>query len=213
MCFSASSSLITFFIGISGSFILMKYGNKKYKKENIVNGFFFIFIALIQLMDFCFWIDLKNKMGLNHLVTILGPLLNVGQPLILYIIKYLFFKPTINLININNNTLYAYLNFGYFIYLLDVYYNFLQKSKLTTGTSHGHLLWPWIKFTNPYVYCITLSLNLFYLTNFNYSLMGFIILYFFLFISWIYFNYNIGELWCFFGAFMPLIICIFSYYI
>jgi hypothetical protein len=206
MCFSASSSLLTFFIGVTGSLILIKYGNKKYKKENIVFGIFFIFIALIQLMDFCFWIDLKNKIGLNHYITLIGPILNVGQPLILYLIKYLFFKPKINLTILNTNTLYAYLNIGYLLYLLDVYSNFLQKSKLTTGTSHGHLLWPWIKFTNPYFYCITISLNFFYLTNFNYSFIAFIILFLLLILSWYYFNYNVGELWCFFGAFMPTII-------
>ena len=211
MCFSASSSLLTFFIGVTGSLILIKYGNIKYKKENIVFGIFFILIALIQLMDFCFWIDLKNKIGLNYYITLIGPILNVGQPLILYIIKYLFFKPKIILTIFNTNSLYAYLNIGYLLYLLDVYSNFLQKSKLTTGISHGHLLWPWIKFTNPYFYCIILSLNIFYLTNFNYSFMTFIILFLLLILSWYYFKYNVGELWCFFGAFMPIIISILSY--
>jgi hypothetical protein len=211
MCFSASSSLLTFFIGVTGSLILIKYGNKKYKKENIVFGIFFIFIALIQLMDFCFWIDLKNKTGLNHIVTILGPILNVGQPLILYFIKYIYFKPKINLTILNTNSLYAFLNIGYLLYLLDVYINFLQKSKLVTGTSHGHLLWPWIPFSNPFIYCIVITINFFYLTNFNYSFMGFIILFFLLILSWYYFNYNVGELWCFFGAFMPIIIYVLSY--
>ena len=213
MCFNASSSLITFIIGIIGSFTLMKYGNRKFKNENIVFGIFFIFIAFIQLMDFCFWIDLKNKLKLNHFVTLIGPLLNVGQPLILYIIKYIYFKPEIDLTKMNINTLYAFLNIGYFIYLLNIYNNFLQKSKLITGTSHGHLLWPWIPFTNPYFYCITLSLNLFYLTNLNYSLMGFIVLFVGLMLSILLFHYNVGELWCFFGAFMSFLYLILSYFI
>jgi hypothetical protein len=42
-------------------------------------------------MDFLFWIDLQNKLGINYIITLLGPLLNVGQPLILYVIKLLNF--------------------------------------------------------------------------------------------------------------------------
>jgi hypothetical protein len=206
MCFSASSSLITFLIGLTGSFILAKYGNKKYKIDNIITRIFFIFISLIQLMDFFFWIDLTNKNGINHIVTLIGPLLNVGQPLILFFIKYIYFKPQIN-------TFYAILNIGYFLYLLDMYSNFLQKSKIITGISHKHLLWPWIKYANPYLYLILLTINIFYLTNWKYNFLIIIILYLCLFLSCYYFEYNPGELWCFFGAFIPFFICIFSYYI
>jgi hypothetical protein len=70
----------------------MNYGNIKYKKDNFGFGIFFIFISLIQFMDFLFWIDLQNKLGINYIVTLLGPLLNVGQPLILYVIKLLNFS-------------------------------------------------------------------------------------------------------------------------
>lgn len=215
MCFNASVSFLTFIIGISGSYALMNYGNKKYYKDNIVFGIFFIFIALIQLMDYFFWIDLKNKIGLNHLNTIIGPLLNVGQPLILYLIKYFCYKPEININLMNINTFYVIVNMFYFIYLIFMYSNFLvsNSGKLLTSTSHGHLLWPWIPYANPLFYVICLALNIFYLTNFTYSLMGFIIVYFFLFLSYYLFSYNVGELWCFFGAFTPFIMIIASYFL
>jgi hypothetical protein len=92
MCFNDKTSIVTFLIGTGFSIILMNYGNIKYKKDNIVFGIFFIFISLIQFMDFLFWIDLQNKLGINYIVTLLGPLLNVGQPLILYVIKLLNFS-------------------------------------------------------------------------------------------------------------------------
>jgi hypothetical protein len=45
-------------------------------------------------MDFLFWIDI-NKVGINKIRTILGSILNVGEP-ILYVIKYLYYKPDIS---------------------------------------------------------------------------------------------------------------------
>jgi len=213
MCFNEQVSFVTFITGLIGSYGLIKYGNLKYKKENSVFGIFSIFVALIQLMDFLFWIDIKNKIGINNLTTIIGPLLNVGQPLILYLIKILYYNPDINLTKMNSNTFYAFFNLFYFIYLILMYTNFIQSGKLVTSTSHGHLSWPWIPYTNSTIYIIALALNIFYLTNFNYSLIVFIIIFLFLFLSTYLFSYNKGELWCFFGAFIPFILILGSYII
>jgi hypothetical protein len=163
-------------------------------------------------MDFFFWIDLKNKLGINHLFTLFGPLINVGQPVIVYIVKYLYFKPIIN-IGYNINTFYALINLLYFIYFLNIYFKFLTKGTLTTSTKNGHLYWPWIEYNNPIFYLIVMSFNLFYLTNFTYSLMVFFITYFCFFLSFCFFYNNLGELWCFFGAFIPIILLIGSYFI
>jgi hypothetical protein len=211
MCFNAPISFLTFVIGLVGSYGLIKYGNKKYKKENTVFGIFFIFIASIQLMDFLLWIDIKNKIGINHLTTIIGPLLNVGQPLILYLIKYFYYKPEINLTNTFN--IYAIFNIFYFIYLITMYSKFLlsKSGSLVTSTSNGHLSWPWIPYANSKLYLIVLALNIFYLTNFTYSLISFIIVYLFFTLSYYLFFYNTGELWCFFGAFIPFILLFVSY--
>jgi hypothetical protein len=78
MCFNYKVSLFTFSLGIVFSLLLIHYGNKKYILENTVSGTFLIFISFIQLMDFLFWIDLKNHLGINKITTILGPILNVG---------------------------------------------------------------------------------------------------------------------------------------
>jgi hypothetical protein len=58
-----------------------------------------------------------------------------------------------------------------------------------------------------------LAINIFYLSNFTYSLIAFLVTYFFLYLSIIYFSYRIGELWCFFGSFIPIIMFILSYFI
>lgn len=212
MCFSASASLITFLIGITGSYLLITKGNPKYSKENIIFGIFCIFIAFIQLMDFLFWTDLNNKRGINHIITLLGPLINTGQPVILYAIKYFYLKPKINL-GYNENSFYILLNILYIVYLFNVYLNFISKGNLTTSTKYGHLYWPWIEFSNPIYYVFLLAINFFYLTNFTYSLMIFVITYFCLLLSYCFFYNNLGELWCFFGAFIPIILLFGSYYL
>lgn len=212
MCFNYKVSLITFFIGTLFSILLILYGNPKYKIENKVSGIFFIFISLIQFMDFLFWIDLKNNYGVNKIVTILGPILNVCQPIIFYIIKYLYYKPNVFTFK-NYNLPVLVLNIFYLIYFIKIYIVFLTKEKLVTSTKNGHLNWPWIKYSNAQFYLILFAINIFYLFNFKYALVVFIITYFFLFISTKYFYYTAGELWCFFGSFIPLLMFFASFYI
>ena len=204
MCFSAKTSLITFLLGTMFSILLIKYGNPSYKSDNYVFGIMLLFISAIQLMDFTFWMDLKNTMGLNKLATIIGPLLNVGQPTIFYIIKLLYFKPDV-LSATNFNWQVMVINALYALYLLYMYFRFITTEKqLTTSTSNGHLDWPWLKYTNSY-FNLIFAINIFYLTDFNYSLGMFIITYFFLYLSYKWFPYSIGELWCFFGSFIPVV--------
>jgi len=211
MCWNAKVSFLTFSIGLIFSLILIKNGNKKYKMENKISGIFLIFIALIQLMDFFFWIDINNNIGLNKLMTIIGPILNVGQPVILYLIKYYYYKPSFNM---NINSLVLIINLLYLIYFIKIYINFISySSNLITGIKNNHLKWPWIEYSNAYFYLILLGINIFYLFDFKYGLSVFLIVYFFLLLSVKYFYYNAGELWCFFGAFTPLILYFVSFYL
>jgi len=185
--------------------VLILYGNPKFKTENKIFGTFLIFISSIQFMDFLFWIDLKNKLGINHIMTLLGPILNVCQPLILYGIKYLYYKP--NLLTIKDGVIFI-CNVLYLIYFVNIYSTFLNNEKLITDVSSktGHLEWPWLKYSNPCYYLLLFAINIFYMTNFTYSLVFFLITYFLLFLSFKYFYYSAGELWCFFGAFIPLFV-------
>jgi hypothetical protein len=163
-------------------------------------------------MDFLFWIDIKNEIGINKITTIFGPILNVCQPIILYLIKYFYYRP--NLLSLKNYNLpIALLNGSYFIYFISTYTNFLLNEKLITTVKNNHLSWSWIKYNNPFFYLILFAINMFYLFRFNYAVVFFTITYLFLFISAIYFKYNIGELWCFFGSFIPIIMFFLSFYI
>jgi hypothetical protein len=111
----------------------------------------------------------------------------------------------------NYNLPVLLLNLAYFINLMISYFQFLKEGTLTTGTSHGHLFWPWIKYANPGFYLLLLAINIFYLMDFKYSLVLFLITYFFFLLSVVFFSYNPSELWCFFGAFIPFIMFFVSY--
>jgi hypothetical protein len=199
MCFNAKVSFGTFILGTIGSLLLIVYGNPKYKYENTVSGIFLLFIASIQLAEFFLWFDINNKLGINRIVTLITPLLNVGQPTILYLIKLLYSETSMNVPMALVNTLYA-------ASLAKTYYNFVTKSKLTTSVEHRHLKWPWIKYSNPPFFLVLFALNIFYLFDFKYAMILFTITYAFLYLSVKYFSYNSGEMWCFFGSAIPLIL-------
>jgi len=95
MCFNAKVSLFTFVLGTLFSILLINQKNTNYILENKVTGIFLIFISLIQLIEFLFWIDINNIYGINKAVTIIAPIFNVCQPIILYLIKYVYYKQNI----------------------------------------------------------------------------------------------------------------------
>lgn len=211
MCFNYRTSLFTFLLGTIFSILLIYYGNPKYILENKISGIFLIFISCIQFMDFLFWIDIKNKLGINKITTIFGPILNVGQPIFLYLIKYYYYRP--NIFTSPIALFVAVLNVLYLIYFITIYTKFLLNDTLITSIEHNHLKWPWIKYSNPYFYLLLFAINIFYLFNFNYAFALFTVTYLFLLLSYKFFNYNVAELWCFFGSFIPLIMFFMSFYI
>lgn len=154
-------------------------------------------------MDFIFWIDINNKIGINKIATILGPLLNIFQPNILYLIKVYYYRPDIFT---SYHLVIALFNLLYFILCLNYYFTFIFSEVLITKKEHGHLKWGWIDYSSPIFYLFLLAINIFYLFEIKYALILFFITYFMLYISYKYFRYNPGELWCFFGAFIPFIV-------
>jgi hypothetical protein len=159
-------------------------------------------------MDFLFWIDIKNTIGINHWVTLFGPLLNLGQPLILFFIKIAVSRPN------NIDPIISLINIIYAEYFCVFYYRFLKSSPLSiqTNVDGGHLSWPWLKrwnFQGKMLYLFVTACNIFYLSDFSYSMVFFVLASVFLWASYYFFEYNIGELWCFFGAFFPIILLLF----
>ena len=130
----------------------------------------------------------------------------------MYVIKYIYYKPDIFTLT-NYNLPVAILNLLYFLYFIVGYKKFITHSKLVTQPVNGHLKWPWLKYSNPYFYLILFAINIFYLFDLKYALLLFTTVYLFFFLSVKYFYYHIGEMWCFFGSFTPLILYFLSFYI
>ena len=210
MCFNAPVSLGTFLLGFLFSIILILYGNPKYKKENIVFGIMFIFISIVQLMEYFLWIDINNKYGINYLMTLISPLIVIIQPFILYVIKFIYFNP--ELLTSTNLPLFI-VNIIYFgIFLVNYITNFINK-RLITKVENGHLNWPIKNLMGSTFYLILLLINIFYLTDMKYSFIVAFFTYLFSLLSYNYFGYHIIEMWCFFGAFLPLIIFFITRYL
>ena len=204
MCFSKKSSLLTFIIGVIGSLLLIFYGNKKYIKENLVVGLYFIFISFIQFFDYLIWSDIDNKYGINNFSTLLSPLFIYTQPNFLYILCQSIYK--------KYNIFYFLLNFIYFIYVIIKYIQFISKNNLVTSKKYGHLYWKWKENFNHSFYLFVLIFNIFVYMPLFYGLIFFLLGIFTLLVSLKYFYNNTSELWCYFSAFTPLILlCFFKF--
>lgn len=207
MCFSANISLKAFLSGLIGSFLLIYYGNPKFHYENLTFGLFFAYVSFMQLFEFMFWMDLKNKQGMNEIGSILGSFFNMTQPSLLYAVKE-FYTPVLQ------NSLLSMgvraINLLYFVHALVGYLTYIVYEKLVV--SHivdGHLEWNWKKYFNTFFYVVVLAINVFYLTDYYYSLFLFIIGS----IVRQYSNYykTNDEIWCYYSAFIPLILLGYSF--
>jgi hypothetical protein len=206
MCYNSTVSLIAFSSSMLFSILLILYGNPIFRSENLAFGTLLMFVAGIQFMEFLFWIDLHNKIGINKVATIIGSLFNIGQPLLIYIIKVLIFRPVFRFDYV------TILNLVYMFYLLYVYSRFLHNGPLTTSTiTNGHLHWPWLKYANREFFLLMFAINIFYLTDFSYSLAMFSIVYAILALVIVFFPRNAAEFWCFMSASVPAIMLPVSY--
>ena len=211
MCWSRNVSLLAFTLIISGSLLLKYFGNNEYKQYNNILCYFFIFVGLMQIVDFLIWIDLKCKKGYNSIATILGMILNYLQPFILFMFVLIFTK-----ININNEVIKfsKYLNYGYLVIIIGLFIHYIfTVMKNKTGfcsvvNKEGHLKWLWTNKNKYYkiylLYHIVMIFNIYLLWYLGYSIISPIICYILLLISMIYFNQNVSELWCFFVVIIPL---------
>lgn len=206
MCFSSKSSLYTLIIGIVSSILLIYYGNTKYTKENLIGGIFVIFVSIMQFFDYLFWNDLDNKKGTNKIGTLFAPLFNHLQPTFLYYLLCTIYNKF--------NILYFMLNLLYFIYVIIKYVQFISNSNnLITNVKYGHLYWKWKLNFNYIFYLLIFIFNIFIYIPLNYALLFFIICFSLLFISNKFYYNNMGETWCYFSAYSPLFLLLFSYFI
>jgi hypothetical protein len=202
MCYSKNLSLMSFLFGIITSILLVKYGNLESKNTNLAISSFFIFVSLMQFIEYLLWSDIKCENGLNKFGSIIGPILNQLQPVMIIVFSLFYLKST----NIIPNNFLIFTNLTYLIYVIYKYINFINNSNnlCTQVNSEGHLSWKWISSFNYNYYHLLVFINLINYYN-NKNLIGSkIISYIMFLISYYKFNKNIGEFWCLMVTGIPL---------
>lgn len=206
MCISGPLSISTFVVSIISSIILIFYGKKKYYKENLIMGLFFIYIAGVQLFEYVMWID---KGEYNNIATKILPFYIYIEPLILYHLKLWILNKT--------ETIWEYLL--EVIYILNFIYNISSyyienPNDITKSTVYG-LNWKWILYLNWNLYYILSIITIFIYFPFEISIPFFIFSFLFLIISYLK-RYNtskisVGSLWCLLSASIPIFMIFFEY--
>lgn len=203
MCYSKDLSLTSLSFGIIASLSLICFGNKDSSNTNKAIGYFFLFVTLMQLVEYFLWIDIDCVNGFNKIGSLIGPILNHLQPLVLLLLATYYLQPA----NLISPSVIIPTNILYLIYVGYQYYKYVSsQSNLCVGTNKvGHLDWTWKKDFNYTFYFIISFINVanFY-TNTN-LMVSFGISYLFLFISIFNFNQNIGEFWCLMVTGIPFI--------
>jgi len=205
MCVNAEVSLTSFFVGVISSICLIYYGNKKFEKENLSTGIFFIYISFVQLFEYFIWTDIDNNKGINKIISIILPVVVYLQPVVFYIIKSIIFKQSFSLINV--------LLFIYIIYGIFQYNSYLTNESLITKVKNKVLHWKWIKYSIKNMYSILFAIVVFLYFNFYYALLLFILGIFLLIISHKIAIIDYDSIWCLLAAYIPIYMLIGSYLI
>ncbi len=194
MCFNAETSIISFIFTLIFCILLILTKNNTLK----CLGIFFIYVALMQFIEFLLWINKKK----NNFNKILQKILNIYlylQPLVLAITQYIL-----------KLSIFPYfLLFCIIIYIIIsiVYIKNILKSKYKYINIKSPLVWNIIKFnkyTNSYYILLIISLLTFNSDNI-YSIVSLIISSITLYINKL-FNKSWYSYWCFSINIIPFIL-------
>lgn len=213
MCYTSSTSIKAFIIGVVSSLLLVSISSfstslssSEIKSYKII-GYFFLFVTLMQLYDAIFWNyppTNKSNTRINSITTKLAMLTNHLQPIILGLLIYYF-----------NGSLATGSKMVLLFYIICItIYSVSLWNKVTTTTvterSNPSLDWSWNHQSGaPFVYFIflvTLVLLFYQNVKIGGKLAAFLTLISFLFSLY---KYQIkaasGRFWCYFAAFAPVI--------
>ncbi len=203
MCYSKNTSLISFLFGLSTSFVLIELGNSQSNSTNMAIGYFFMFVSIMQFIEYLIWSDPNCVKGWNKLGAILGPIFNHLQPVVLFIFASIYLQSS----NVLPNDFVVISNILYLCYVGYKYYQFIDNSSnLCVGTNNqGHIDWTWKKDFDYNFYHLIMLINF---TNFYSNTNLFVAIgvsYLVLLFSIYNFKENIGEFWCLIVTGIPLV--------
>ena len=210
MCFNKETSIGALALGTLTSYMLTQYGKKEYDTSNKIIGYFFMYVTLMQLVDYLIWSDISCTNGLNKFAGYIGPILNHLQPTVLFLLCNKYLKCNIHNTGISKFNIYA--NIAYVMYTMIMYSKYISKDQLCSNLQNGkHVHWAWKRDFNYIIYQMMMLFNLVMFLGNKLLMVSMIISYILFFISFKYYNTNIGELWCYFVIYIPLIILIWTH--
>ena len=205
MCFSENASIVSLITGLIGAVLCISLGGITDK----IVGFFLGFIALIQGIEYLLWKHQKCD-DYNKIISLLGMLFNHLQPIVLGLI----------IININtelnerNKNLIIIIMILYLCFIIPYSIQFIDKDEeqcTLKNEDAGHLVWNWNKQN-----CAGIIYLIFLFTLSVLALLGFPTLEtgimcaltaIITFTSSLVFYHSdyVGALWCYYGAYLPII--------
>lgn len=207
MCYTSSTSIKAFIIGVVSSLLLItldfKNKNVDTNKSYKIIGYFFLFVTLMQLYDAIFWNN-PPPTNTNKITTKLAMITNHLQPIILGLLIYYFNR------NMEETSKIALIVYTICITLYTI--NAWNKVEYTTvsNRSNPSLDWEWNhQYGAPIVYFIFLvTLIILFYQNVK---VGGILAAILTLVSFLFslYKYQIkaasGRFWCYFAAFAPVI--------
>ena len=207
MCYTSSTSIKAFIIGVVSSLLLItldfKNKNVDTNKSYKIIGYFFLFVTLMQLYDAIFWNN-PPPTNTNKITTKLAMITNHLQPIVLGLLIYYFNR------NMEETSKIALIVYTICITLYTI--NAWNKVEYTTvsNRSNPSLDWEWNhQYGAPIVYFIFLvTLIILFYQNVK---VGGILAAILTLVSFLFslYKYQIkaasGRFWCYFAAFAPVI--------
>lgn len=202
MCFNPTVSIITYLIGITGSY-------KLYTSNLIPESLFYGWVVQMQLFEFFLWklqpcnVD-QSITNTNKNITRIANITNHLEPFVLWF-AIIYFSNVKLSTNINN--------YMYFYTLLTILYtyNVLSTTECTTvsDVSKPHLHWKWNN--GPYyvqfytIFLITLLILSYYGLEYPRNIINASIILISYILSYIIYQdkHSVGAMWCFAAAFAP----------
>lgn len=203
MCYSKDLSLASLSFGIFASLTLIFFGNKQSLSTNKAIGYFFLFVTLMQLVEYFLWIDVDCVNGYNKIGALVGPILNHIQPIVMLVFATIFLEPA----NLISQSIVIPANILYMFYIGYQYTKYISNpTNLCVRTNKdNHLDWTWKKDFN---YTFYFAISFINIANFYKNtnlIVSFGLSYLLLAISFLNFNKNIGEFWCLMVTGIPLV--------
>lgn len=201
MCISAIVSLATFAISIISSFVLIYYGQYRFARENLVIGTFFIYVAIMQLLEWVMWTDIDGKKGWNQIATMITPIYVYIQPFVLYYIEVAVYGWKRG----SESNLVLVAAALYLVVSVLQYREFVKGGVLVTDKCGGETLhWKWIPYFNILLYFFVFIYAIFSFMPLPFSLLVFVIGCICLAISILKYWGSSSSFFCFISALAPI---------